>query len=416
LKVSTFNTFFLWVLFLLLSYSRLQFIFDNPTPISTDGFFYLVEFEHRITKGTGYYDKFAPLLSIIAVVGKTFSLSPEALFQLSVTSSLIILSLSLFLFLERQIHLSLIVPLSEFIFFRSYAFLEQSFALAITFLGLALIYQRGTRKEFFGWLLILFGALSHVSGAILVFTYGAYLLIRNKNYFFGALLPIVLIGFKVYNHETPLFSLDVLPIFISSCYEHKCTPLEWGEMSITIIFALIILLKAFYERNLWHFSVALAGAVLIFNLPIWSNDGFLGDRLILLSIWFILLAVAIHPLKKLRISYVIIMLLTTLLPKKEFRDRHIDPTILKKHGATLKMAIPESALISAPHGSQFRVTYYLKRRSIRNDSRRKRGITHRLSKLFAPGNCFRLPNHFVALPRNLSCIYLGDGWIITTAT
>lgn len=367
-RVREVATFLLLLLSGYLVILRHSFIFSHHYPISTDGFYYLIEYRSWIEQQASFYDRFSPGTILVGLTGALLNLTPEVLYNGALLATLWGTSLCLYLLASSQSTLfaSLLFAAfwgSDLLFYRHYAFLNQALSVTLA-LGAVLADERlkGASRYSGVSLLSLVSALIHPFGGALCSVLVTRHIISNK--LIAPLLIVVLVValFGMQQVERDIFQPPSLEVsWLQACTFANCSPQEYGEFTVVTLLILFLLFRAPRSR-----STPFALLFLLLQSPIWSHEEQVAQRLAFGSAWvaFLSLSVSSLPLKE-AISGGAALLLITLLPGKSYTDPYPSTALLALHKERLRQWIPEDATVVAPHGMQFRITYLLGRRSRR---------------------------------------------------
>ncbi len=446
-----------WLIFLVMLAIRLSWLSKQTYPISTDGFYYLLQFRSiaefgslEIT-GNNFFSNFfsyvSPTLWFGGLITKTGLFTPEQTFHLIVGLLLIICAYSL-LSLTHSTKSLWFAPLftssfvaSDLIFYRLYAFPRQGTAMSFFLLSLAwLLANRGNNiqslvAKFKVILALTLTALSHITGAIIVISFFTLTLSRvSRLIAVTGIIGIIFILILLPASE-PLFlssifhipdMLGLKPTLIKMCYFANCSQFEWFELLSVLVVTILFSIRSITS------AVPLLSAILIFiiicNLPIWNDDSHLSFRLAVCSLWIIwfFFALIFHNEKSLNLKKkitifpliilsIFILSASFFLVRKNYRSAGMPPEIIQKHSLSLVSWIPEDGIIEAPHGSQFKLTYFLKRKSVQtlnNNSSLKPAFKVYQTNAKQEKDCFKLPSHFISINKDTLCVRLNESWII----
>lgn len=387
--------------------SRHLYVLSQPYPLSTDGFYYLQEYRSWSETASSFYDRVSPGTMFVGIIGSLLNLSPFVSFNLTVLISLWISSLSLF-FLTRANNLLFASLLfisywgSDLLFYRHYAFLNQSMAVATAF-SAALLIERSRYRS--GYLCIAISALLHPFGGAI----SAPLLLgrsRSTALVQGVLISglVIITLFGIYQVDRTVFEFSSWkPNWVEACSVVHCSPKEYGEFLLTSVAILIVISLGLRGKSTHYPYLTL---FLILQLPIWSHHEQMAERLAFSSVWVACLAIAKVSLPQ-RVVLILLALTTavSLLPEKVYPDPYPATSIIKAHATRLREWIPEDAVVIAPHGMQFRVAYLLRRKS-RREMRRGDNKVFLYGPISRRGRCFALAGTEGAIPLNTPCVLL----------
>ena len=444
-----------WILLFVSLSIRGYWLSQHYYPISTDGFYYLVQFRSIAETGTPFYTRHQnfnfipptanPVLWLGALLVKSGFWSPESAFTTLVGFS-VLLSTSALLLISSHRRYGWLAPLiaaafvcSDIAFYRLYAFLKQGISLGWFLLALALfarsspdIEDQPPWQRIAPYLACGLSAVTHTIGGAL--SLGLLLV-------FCGVPPIALYGglilggFAVFSTLAPdlrdvLFSVPDLwtkaftPSVLTMCEFAKCSAFEWAELAI--IFAAVVALwlcRSFGHSRVGYFVLF---GILFANVPIWGTESHLNLRLGITALWgaWALFGIGIreeqNDTKTNRTVPVVaatasLVIAASCLPHKSYMRQGVKPELLQTHAGTLALWIVDNATIIAPHGSQFRVTYFLRRnaRSSLPEGARSQNL-YGLS--YGPkdrsSDCIEAPDKFISVASSIRCIKIGEGWVI----
>lgn len=380
-------------LFLLIVYTRFKWLLRQEYPLDFDGFYYLQEFRSRIEGGHSYFGTTNPYFFITTGVGRLIGAAPMQIYNYSVIGSylLFLLALGLCSFNKEICSPAAVLvsaaTRSDAIFYLFYGYLKQGFALAMFTLGLALFKLVGTKsagRAVAGAALLLAAVVHLFAAAALVAVGSAALSLRTKRFPF-----VLLCSFAV------ILGLTAAAIFAGKSFIGELTwtggfpwqqaakrnwisQYEQFEYPIYFTTALLISLAAIsYPLRL---PVVMFLLVLLLSAPIWREGGTAWYRFLVSSpaIWFIGLSAFILQPVPLRVvkswaisgaillSYGAALITCGPLPMEGRRiGPAMKPELLSMSASLFRHWLPENAFIKAPHGIQYRVAYFLERRSAR---------------------------------------------------
>jgi hypothetical protein len=412
--------FFLWSFTLFLFIKRILWIFSFKYPISTDGFYYLIEFRSYLDSGTGYFTKasifFLTFTNLFRVVIK----SPEYMFQCTLVLILLLYIISFFVVARRSLiagsSASLFFISSDLIFYRIYAFPVQYFSTVLLFLGIGIIlYPRNVyhlKMRYLGFFIFFLGMFSHT----LIFFLCCLLIVplfffsrrvitkkAGDNFFNGTITAFIfallfclcfaLFKLKrntdhVFNFNLRTFNIHELGFF-KTCSYMQCSHFEYFEMYTYIVISLLLTalgMYIHYKKKLTHKNsdiqeqhayistvIALTLVVILFNIPIWDTKGhvlYRGVSLLYVLLIYAVLFITFSDFFEKKVTryslqsaatciFILIPLVSLFLQKREYKDKLIEPYLLTKKGSLIKEYVGNNGIVIAEHGNQFRVTYLL---------------------------------------------------------
>jgi len=163
------------------SLMRLAWIGSSSYPLSSDAFFYLQEFSHRLSTGEGYYTAASPFFSFFTLVAGVLGTGELGAFYVVLYTGFLLFSFALVGFSATKGDWWFLPGLlyaflnSDILFYRHYAFLKQGVSIGFFAYGLMLLssdvtqVEEGMRRviKFMGLLLLLLSALLHPFTAVL---------------------------------------------------------------------------------------------------------------------------------------------------------------------------------------------------------------------------------------------------------
>jgi hypothetical protein len=358
--------------------------FDYPT--STDGFYYLQEFKSRLLSSRPYYASNSVFFVICTFLGEILDFGPVMLFNVIFVIGLLFLSSS-FLVYSLNSHAIYFFPLflslvwgSDVIFFRHYAFLKQGFAIGLFCLGFSLFATNieCNIKKILGVILVFIASLCHIFVACLTAFLLLATLFKTKYRRVGLfLLPLILLAVyflfpqlqSKFIFRNPFESLAFS--WPAACSFAKCSSREYLEFIIFSLSSFILLTYFLFNNTYTGYSFLFLLVILILNAPIWTDEGHMSYRLAFSSMWVFLLLVgrcvvdiaSFNKLISLIIIPVAFCMSYFLTEGKAYRGNDSLIKSLSQNGEKLSEWLPNNAVILAEHGMQFRVTYFLQRKS-----------------------------------------------------
>jgi hypothetical protein len=270
---------------------------------------------------------------------------------------------------------------SDLIFFRQYAFLKQAFGLSLVYCAVLLFEVGRTTKKptqfyLLGTLSFLFASLSHVFAAIfsaiLVFSYGW----RKSRLFASALAVLVAVPAILYlkANPKPIFTSTIdpyTPTWVAACRFTHCSSFEWAEFSLFFIFSILVLALSLKDLKRQLICLTCSSLCLLCYTPIWTDVGHMSFRLALSTLWIIPLTLAVGLLQsntarwsQLIAAFCLLFVVSKFsLRSRVYTGPDMPTALIANNTSTLQKWIPENAFILAPHGLQFRLTYFLSRSS-----------------------------------------------------
>ena len=380
-------------LFLLIIYTRFKWLLQQVYPLDFDGFYYLLEFRSRIEEGHSYFGTANPYFFITTGIGRLIGAAPMQIYNSSVIGSylLFLLALGLCSF-NREICSPAAVLVSaaarsDAIFYLFYGYPKQGFALAMFTLGLALFKLAGTRsttRAVAGAALLLAAVVHLFAAATLAAAGSAALSLRMRRFPF-----VLLCSFAV------ILGLTAAATFAGKSFIGELTwtgGFPWQEAAkrnwisqyeqfeYPVYFTTALLISAAAISYPLRLPLVMFLLVLLLSAPIWREGGTAWYRFLVSSpaIWFIgisaliLQPVPLRAVKSWAISGAILLLYAAALINcgpMPVEGRRIGPAmkpeLLSKSAGLFRQWLPEKAFIKAPHGIQYRVAYFLERRSAR---------------------------------------------------
>lgn len=428
---------------------RAQWLATRPYPLDYDGFYYLQELSHRLVSGKGYYHHFSPFFATLEGTARLFSLTPEQTLNVWVMGTLFVLSLSLALIAcDRPVWwlapgFVWLVWQSDVLFYLFYGFLKQSGALAAACLGIVCSERafpgpsgRSRVPLAFGSACLAVATLYHPYGFLLSALYlllAHNMRIQYKIIVFVLITALALVG----EHSTITKGAELIqsiswsrqPAWFWAWRLEGISPFELGEYVIYLVSGIALAAYAIIQRDGWALVWGCLAVYFVMSLPIWKHEiGGFSYRLLRSSVPLLFLAFALATARHAKTTkawylthYITGILMVALLTGRLLLPAHphpigpdMDVQSIAGNSEVLAAWIPKNALVIAPHGIQFRITYFIKRHSSRNLS-----VARSWSgPVFIVGRepptdaaCVR-PS---ALPTTLpspSCLCLGGGWYI----
>ncbi|NMC61963.1 MAG: hypothetical protein GYA55_02215 [SAR324 cluster bacterium] len=369
---------------------RWHWMKTNPYPLDYDAFYYLTEIKHRIEFGEGYYTHNSLFFFIISALVKISGVNVIDGYYLAVIGALALFACSLYMLQVKEtkslfaLAFPALVFNSDALFYLHYGFLKQVWGMAIFTLSLAL-FAHASRIECWRGILrasalaaFTFSCIFHLSSAVIgLFSATSYLIFRGKWKLFAPLL-IVAVGIFLLH-----WSANTKPV-LESFQPYFNLPWRWAmahgwmnsfeyaEYSTYFIASIlfVLLTKSFSRTQAF---VAML-PYLISILPLWSDEFAFRYRLMIssTSLFFLCLSITlgkacIHE-RKITISWLIVILCGSRLffePGIHKIGPGMPVESLSSNVEKLDRYLPKDAFIVAPHGIQFRITYFLNRPSAR---------------------------------------------------
>ena len=378
---------------------RWQWLASHRYPLDYDGFYYLQELSHRLANGTGYYHGFSPFFRGLADLARLFDLTPATTLNVWVWGSLLLLSVG-FGLIGRSGRwwwlspaLALLVWLSDTLFYLHYGFLRQAGAFAMLVTGLALFRthppQRagtGVLNRAGGLVLIVIAAVFHLFAGLVGLIFVLFdREMGNWRWRIGMALPLLAASvYFLIPKVGPLaagLTIAARPAWEAARLAGQITPFETAEFWIYAAAGAGLAVVGVLNRRRSPLFWALVALFVLMVLPVWSQEtGGFAYRLIRTapSVLFLALAVGLgyapageagdRPFLPGLLGGVLAAVLVArlLLPVSLHPiGPSMAPETLERHGPLLKAWIPEGTFVQAPHGIQFRVTYFLGRPTAR---------------------------------------------------
>lgn len=417
-------------------------------PLDYDGFYYLQELSHRLNQGTGYYQGFSPFFRTLTDLARLFDLTPATTINVWVWGSLLLLSVG-FVLIGRSgtwwwlsPALAVLVWLSDTLFYLHYGFLRQAGAFALLVTGLALLrshppQRAGTEvlNRAAGLVLIVIAAVFHLFAGLVGLLFVLFdREMGNWRRRIGTALPLLAASvYFLIPKAGPLaagLTIAAKPAWEAARLAGQITPFETAEFWIYAAAGTGLAAAGAFSRRRSPLFWALVALLVVMVLPVWSQEmGGFAYRLMRSAPWVLFLALAVglgdapadeakdrRPLVPVLLVGVLaaVLMARLLLPAS---TRPIGPSMapetLEQHGPLLKAWIPEGTFVQAPHGIQFRVTYFLGRPSARELSQ---GLKEKEHDYYIIGPeppaglaCPDITAHAVASP-GTGCLRLDPWW------
>ncbi len=372
---------------------RIEKLISQPYPNTTDGYYYLHELRSYLATGRGYYTDHSPFFLLSTSMGRLFGIGDEqTLLDATAFTSLTILGLALALPLARR-RLWWLLPAmfllpwgSDVLYFRNYSFPRQALALALVMLGLSLSLpsQRKASRSLssiVGATFLLVGAAMHSLAALVgIALVLSELRIRASSRLLIGLVAAGALLWYATAQEKEL--LGGMPPGIhfgwqAACIYLRCTSSERVEFFLQalsfLLFVIYLAHKPSEERT--PAPPAIFGIVLLyvlFNCAVWDFRGGMAFRLATSSTWIIFFGWSLLLGHKDSPRYLPILFVIALsagtaawlkFEHNPYSRKRPWIEILAAHKQILTDWIPNDALVIAPHGSEFAVTYFLGKRA-----------------------------------------------------
>jgi hypothetical protein len=373
---------------------RCRWIWELPYPLSTDAYYYLHEMSNRLVSGQGYYTNFSPFFWWCTLPGKLLSLSELEIFNLTICTGILVLSFSLgYLVFSRQDWwrtpaMIYLIWASDILFYRHYAFLKQGTAVAVLFLGTALLLNASFKSKrtaycfkAAGIVLFVLAGLFHVFAALLVplFLLSSESSLKLKrSWKIGAVCVLAAAAvFFVSGHVGRIFETTVFRFewgWQSACKYTQCSSVEWMEMTAYCLFAFVFIGYGIWLRISSSFFWLIWFMYLFLNLPIWNLADHMSHRLALSSVWLCFLGCAVtfriktaakNPPSNIifLVFSLFLLIISWVCSSRIYTGPPMAVELIANNREVLKKWIPEDSFVLARHGLQFRITYFLNRSS-----------------------------------------------------
>lgn len=430
---------------------RWNWLASHRCPLDYDGFYYLQELTYRLNQGTGYYHGFSPFFRALTDLARLFDLTPATTLNVWVWGSLLLLSVGFVLLIGRSgtwwwlsPALAVLVWLSDTLFYLHYGFLRQAGAFALLVTGLALFRSHpaqwaGTEvlNRAAGFVLIVIAAVFHLFAGLVGLLFVLFdKEMGNWRWRIGTALPLFAASvYFLIPKAGPLaagLTIAAKPAWEAARLAGQITPFETAEFWIYAAAGAGLTAVGALKRSRSPLFWALVALFALMVLPVWSQEmGGFAYRLIRSAPWALFLALAVglgdapadeakdrRPfLPVLLVGVLAAVLMARLLLPASTRPigPSMAPETLERHGPLLKAWIPKGTFVQAPHGIQFRVTYFLGRPSARDLSQ---GLKEKEHNYYIIGPeppaglaCPDITADTVASP-GLRCLRLDPWWCV----
>ena len=320
------------IIFVCLLYSRLTWVFSHNLPISTDGFYYLLEIREYMSVGEGYFSESSVFFWSLGFLASLFQLSPERVFQFLVVFSVLVFPATVLLIARtrKQLLIGFLVGslyfVSDVVFFRHYAFPRQALSLSFVMSAILVfehIFQQSPTfgRKLLAWSFLILGACLHLSGAVaawlwMIFAGERLRLTRDTRIFVaivgcvGGLIFLINTDKNIFAQESAELSKGLYGL----CKRMECSSFEWLETLLYLCFPLFFTLYGAIRGLISNpYTSAIVG-IFLFQLPIWTTVGDMAYRLNIVSVWF-----------------VILLLLLSVKIKRSFANFPISDSVVWRH-------------------------------------------------------------------------------------
>ena len=427
------------------SLERWEWMAKEAFPLDYGGFYYLQEIKHRLDTGTGYYEKFSVFFSAAASLAKVLPCSDVSFLYAVIWSSILVLAAGIAagVSLKRN-SLSLSAVLfylvwrSDSIFIAHYAYPRQAWAMAVLAVSIALLLhaQAAAERKWLqnlGIALLLVSALFHlfagVLALILAFVLGWPTIKIGKRATQLLCAGLCLIA-AVRLFAQPKFILENI-VWNTQAVWNWAYDLFWisrlqrveyiSYFCAACCFIAIGLASAEKRIRYW----ILWGVFLVLTLPIWKQEfGQYAFRFLRCSSWVFFIAAMLSlsqpgtkKIQEICGKLVIVALLPVIVffrQTLEDRPQAIGPGVPAAPFADLKDPVKDwlaqDAFVLAPHGMQFRVSYFWDCASATELPRDKVFSAYYRVGFGAPPHKNCLAAQFAASTEShqVDCLYLGE--------
>lgn len=366
---------------------RLNWLLIKDYPNATDSFYYLQEFKNRLLHGQGYYIKHSLFFSFWTFTAQIFGISALGLYNVIFLASLGIFSAAILIWLRGKFFTWLPYVLiyfylaSDLLFYRHYAFLKQGFSISILLFGLALIVSSSDKRplrQIAGLCLIIAAGLMHIFTASIAFVFLLFLAggkFTQEKLLSAAFLCCALVAaMYLFNDSRQVMVITDISSagWWGTCESLPCSVYETREFQIYSFMFLAFLLSALFINKQGHGRIFYAALLLciILNLPIWTPEGDMLNRMAASSVWifFICLIEAARLSGAFERAIFLAALCLSILcfnmePRLPYKANRLPFKVLEANKNLIKGWIPEGSFILAEHGLEFAMTYFLDRKA-----------------------------------------------------
>ncbi len=379
------------LLVLLEIYNRVNWIYGREYLPNFDFFYYLQELTYRLQTGHGYYLNLSLFFDILVMISKVLLLSPLNTIKLVILGNMIVFSTGVVLLSYNKKYWYLVPAIvyiiwgSDIIFYSSYEFIRQVSSISFVPLGMYLIkaHLRSRIKRKFniffilGIIILFFSSIIHIFGQVFI---ALYLFISAKKN--GIRIKFLLLLFflaSIYLNLNKLnllfrsFSLTLPPFNIF--FEDKINGMGFF---LNLFIGVLVIFFRLKMKEKSDDSWLIWTLFILLYLPIWKTEsGSYLVRFTYTSAFLLVLALAYDlaqsyskEYKKAIIWAVFLLSLNNIVIKVIHRppldEASPNPSLeaITSKKKILNQWLPENALIVAPQGVQYRITFFLHRRAV----------------------------------------------------
>ena len=370
---------------------RLTWIFEFQYPPTTDGFFYLQEIKYRLQNNSGYYVSFSPFFSLISIFANLLNIKDEIfIYRTLVILSLLSFSISGAIFVGSKKNIWLLLAvfqiawISDVLFFRHYAFVKQSASISFFLLGCSIYLNIAREKSsaknilcLISCILIFVGVVTHLFTAaifagLLLFNFFAKSNLKKLNFALGTGIAVAVYWIGTLK-EKKLFEFFPHKLELSwqtFCGNLLCYEFDYFEYYLYTGIFIYLIGSYIYRKNKDSVRLFFILGYLLLVLPIWNLESQFVYRAAFSSVWLILFAFFSqlkedNILDKIALITVLTLMTTVYHFSTHLRVRSIymPSEKLLEYKNLLQTWIPEDSFVLAPHTMQFKISYFLNRRS-----------------------------------------------------
>lgn len=394
-------------------YQRILWIITLDYPRSTGSYFYLNEIRAYLETGKGYYRSYSSFFWLVSLPGRIFGVDELTIYYAAICCSLLFFGAAAAV-LAYSRRTRVVLPfllalpwLSDVIFFRHFAFLEQAFSVSLLFLSFALVYRlRGEDTRFvrivrgLAVVVSLFCMSMHMFtaalGALMFAAVAPFDFMKDDVRYWSLVFALFFIPLAAILGDKVVLQLipaEFAPTWASNCDSQNCSAFEIYEFRLFALIYLVILIITLQQKVRSALLTFLLTAWLIFSIPIWNEQTDMAYRLAQATPWLVLLALALlcrkakSPMVTVLVIPVVVFGIAAgsfLLPRTRYDLINSDFDVIRKNAVLLSKWVPKDAIVVAPHGMQFVVSYYLRNAALKRlDQQDSSRTVYRIMRLRA---------------------------------
>jgi hypothetical protein len=407
-----------------------------PWPLDYDGFYYLTEIRSYQETSRGHYFPFQPFFAFLNIFVTTFSLSAPHAFHTSVVVTLAVFGLAVSLLAldvkrpHRAALLLVCVCASQSLFFTHYGFLKQAAGITAFVAMLAALHALANVRSTVVITVIivalgLFAASFHKFSALLtVATLACATALPRPARAIGAVLAGAALCFLFATAAPDISQLSWRSSPATTAFSRgQINAFEQLELVLHVLLVVIMVGYATWTRRAEPRLLVACALFCLLRAPLWGAENWRMERS---SFWVAFIAMAFF----LRVDFraasqdtiknvlasafaLVVVVATVALPRTPHVLGPGMPVESIAHAAPLMSAwIPAGAVVHAPHGVQFRVTYFWRLPAARTPpAGSTEGFT--VGCVERGRACPRVADVQASDVPSLTCVRLDDAWQVS---